>query len=603
MKSFFKTFGAALLAFVVGTMLMWFLLMSLFAGIASAFGPKPVSVSSESVLLIDLKNGIVDSPDNTVGAVDFNTMEISTSNTVLEVSNALKNAAIDPNIKGIFLNFAGSGSVSFANAEELRAELVRFKESGKFIIAYNDVYSQASYWLCSVADKVYANPQGFMQWQGISANLMFFKGLLDKLDAEVQVIRHGSFKSAVEPYITDKMSPANRLQMNTIVGSMWDVLVGDIAESRKIDADKLREYAETMAIEQPSDALEAGMVDGLLYRDEVLDKLAELTGTKKTAKTSGKKTESSVNMVSLGDYIVAHAMTGKKVSRNKIAVIYAEGDIVDGEGRRGEVGGLTLSEQIAEARLDKGVKAVVVRVNSPGGSALASEVIWREMELCREQKPLIVSMGAMAASGGYYISAPADVILADRTTMTGSIGVFGMVLNLEKTMRDKLGITFDVAKTNPSADMGSIARPLSTAERDFLQRQVETTYSTFVSRVAAGRNMENAQVDSIGQGRVWLGLNAKEKGLVDSFGGLSDAILLAVDRAGVASDYRVYEIIGEPNPFAMLLSAFSAQAKMNSAVMVGGNEMEGAYKFYDKVKRMLDGQGIVARIPYDVDFE
>lgn len=600
MKSFFKTFGAALLAFVVGTMLMWFLLMAMFAGITSAFGPKPVSISPESVLLIDLQNGVVDSPDNAVGGIDFNDMKISSSNTILEVHNAIELAATDPNIKGIYMNFTGSGTISMANVEELRAGLVKFKESGKFIIAYNDVYSQTSYWLCSVADKVYVNPQGYMQWQGVAANVMFFKGLLDKLDADVQVIRHGSFKSAVEPYITDKMSPANSLQMNTMVGSIWNVIVGDIASSRKIEASKLKEYAETMAIAEPSDALDRGMVDSLLYQDQVLETLTNMVRGEKAAKAS-KKDKPTVNMVSLSDYIFAHSMTGKRISKNKIAVIYADGDIVDGKGRIGEVGGLTLSEQIAKARHDEGVKAVVLRVNSPGGSALASEVIWREMELCRQQKPLIVSMGGMAASGGYYISAPADVILADRTTLTGSIGVFGMVLNLEKTMRDKLGITVDVAKTNGAADMGSFARPLSTPEREYLQRQVESTYATFVTRVSDGRNLKYAQVDSIGQGRVWLGTNAREIGLVDGFGGLSDAILLAVDRAGIADDFRIYEIIAEPNPFSMLLSAFSAQSKVKASAPAVGSQIEGMYKYYDNATRMLNQKGIIARMPYDIE--
>ena len=557
-----------MLAFFVGTVLMWFVLFSIIGGIAASFGQRQVYVPSDAVLVVDFRSGIVDSPDNRFGAFDVNRRRLETSNTMLEVTDAVRLAASDPNIKGIYINIAGSGAVNYGNMEELRSELLRFKESGKFVVAYNEVYSQPAYWLSSAADRVFIHPEGFMDWRGVAANVMFYKGLLDKLGVDVEIIRHGTFKSAVEPYITDRMSPANRLQMTTLVNSLWDVMLADISESRGIPADKLRQYAEEMAVREPDDALRFGFVDGVLYRDEMAGMLSALCrGEELSAASVSEHTD--FNAVSLGDYIAARAVHARKVSKNKVALIYADGQIVDGESYPGAVGGATLADQIAQAREDNGVKAVVLRVNSPGG---------------------------------YYISAPADVILADRTTQTGSIGVFGMKLNLEKTLRDKVGITVDVAKTNAYADMGSIARPLMPAERAFLQGQVEKTYGTFVEHVAAGRNMTFEQVDEIGQGRVWLGTEAEKNGLVDGFGGLSDAVALAADRAGIAADFRVYEILSEPDSFAAFLSMFSARMQRFSAACVHG-ELGEAFVHYDMLSRTLREDGVMALMPYTISFE
>lgn len=600
MKNFFKTFGAALLAFVVGTFLMWLIVIGLFAGVVSSFAPRPVSVPSEGVLVIDLANGIVDSPENRYGGFDMRTRRIATSNTILEAVNAIQYAAVDPAIKGILLNISAGGTVNYANMEEIRDQLVKFrKESGKFVAAYDEVYSQGTYWLCSAADKVFLNPEGFVDWRGVAANVMFFKGLLDKLDAEVEIVRHGTFKAAVEPYITDKMSPANRMQMSTLVESLWSVMVEDVSSSRGIPVSSLREYAAKMSVASAEDALRLGFVDALLYRDQVNRTIAamargEEVDSYETPDGGGVK----VNTVSLEDYIAVHPVLNTRISKNRIALVYAEGEIVDGDSYPAAVGGSTLAEQIAEAREDKGVKALVLRVNSPGGSALASEVVWREMELCRKEKPVIVSMGGVAASGGYYISVPADVIFADRTTQTGSIGVFGMMLNLEKTLRDKLGVTVDVVKTDPSADMGSIARPITAAERAFLQNQVENTYRTFVNHVAEGRNMTFDRVDEIGQGRVWLGVDAQKNGLIDGFGGLADAISLAADRAGVAADFRIYQITSEPDSFTALVSMLSARVK--SSVVRG--ELGEAFTEYNAMMHTLGKNGIVARMPYNIVF-
>lgn len=607
MKGFFKTFGAALLAFVVGSVLMWLIAMFVFAGFAAgltaAFSPKGMVSTSGEMLVINFENGIVDSPENRYGSFDMNTMTMDVSNTVLEVANALQVAAVDPKIKGVYINITGNGAMNYGNLEELRNELVKFKTSGKFIVAYDEVYSQPAYWLSSVADKVLIHPEGMLDWRGVSANVMFYKGLLDKLDVKVEVFRHGTFKSAVEPYIMEGMSPANRIQMEMIVNSMWDVMVGDVAVSRGISADKLKEYADNLVIGNPEDALACGLVDGVVYEDQALG-ILEAMCRGKEIKDNNVSGTGDVSMVSLGDYATVHALDIYNYkAKNKVAIIYAEGQIVDGESYNGAVGGATLASQIAQARMDDNIKAVVLRVNSPGGSALASDVIWREMELCREKKPVIVSMGGVAASGGYYISSPADVILADRTTQTGSIGVFGLLLNLEKTFKDKLGITFDVAKTGPVADMGNMTRTLTVKERNFIQQNVEDTYSTFVEHVAAGRNMTFDEVDAIGQGRVWLGVEAEKNGLVDGFGGLADAVSLAVDRSGIASDYGVCEILPQQNSFGALVSMLFANVSATSDAKLK-NELGDVFVHYNRLKTMLeDNNGIMAMMPYTIEFK
>lgn len=581
MKRFFSTFGAALLAFIVGVLILWLVIVAVLGGVMSSFSPRAAAVSENSVLVIDFANGIVDSPENGFSP-DLINGRFDVSNTLLDVVNAIRCAATDNNIKGIYINNVGYGVINTANTEELRAELQRFKDSGKFIVAYNDTYTQGMYWLSSVADKVYLNPEGTLEWHGLAGSVYFYKGLLDKLGVDVQIIRHGTFKSAVEPYISNEMSPANRLQMTTLVESMWQVLLDDISASRGIPVERLREYAEQLTVASPEDAVRLEMVDGLRYADEVAAELNALTGVEKA------------NMVKLSSYI--SGLVDRKISRNKIAVIYADGQIVNGESSNGSVGDLTLTKQIAEARNDDGVKAVVVRVNSPGGSALASENIWREMELCRAVKPVIISMGGMAASGGYYISSPADVVFADRTTTTGSIGVFGTIPNVGRALKDKLGVSVDVVKTSPSADIGTWTRALTGPEKAYLQNNVEKCYSTFVGHVASGRNMTFEQVDSIGQGRVWLGTDAERIGLIDGFGGLTDAIGLAAERAGVADDYRVTEIY-QTNSLSMVLELLKGASVKTSGVVDGVN---GGLKYIDGIMRAVEKSGVMAMMPYEL---
>lgn len=599
MNSFFKSFWAALLAFVVGSILTTFLSILIFAGFVASIGStKTVAVKPNSVLKIDLGSTIVDAPSNKSGSLNLSLMSFTPSNTLLEVLRAVEVAETDNNIKGIYINLTGMGSMNMANVEELRAALVKFKEnSGKFIVAYNENYMQVSYYLSTVADKVIMNPEGVMDWRGLSATVMFYKGLLDKLDVEVDIFRHGTFKSAVEPYMTDKMSPANRHQMETYAKSLWNVLLDDISASRGISKEKLDEYASTLVIRSAAQAKAYGMVDEVLYEDQVNSILAAMVAGEEIADYSDPGSGKAPESISLDKYITYTSMATRRISKNKIAVVYADGGIQSGENANDVAGSASVAAQLAKAREDKNVKAVVFRVNSPGGSVLASEVMWREVNLLREEKPVIVSMGNRAASGGYYISCPADVILADRTTLTGSIGVFGMAMNLEKAMKNKLGITVDVAKTNPHADMLTGFRGVNRDEREYMMGMIEEVYANFVGHVADGRNMTREAVDEIGQGRIWLGTDALSIGLIDGFGGLNDAIALAADRAGVADDFRVYEVVDEKDQFQLLMeAAFSGarEARLRS-------DLGEAFVYYNHLKQTLEEPGIQARLPYEIE--
>ena len=578
--NFFKTFLASLLAFFVANFVWFFLFIIIVAGVA-AIGSSTTIVEPKSVLKIDLSESIVDQPVNDpLAGFDPMSMNVQKSVSNMQVMNAIESAAQDDNIEGIYINLTGTGTASAALLEEVRDYITAFKESGKFVVAYGEIYSQGGYYLASVADSIYLNPVGEMDWRGLAMQVMFYKGALDKLGIEPQVFRHGTFKSAVEPYIMSRMSPENRTQMETIASSIWGTMVADIAKERNLSIDSLNMFATDLSAMMAEDALANRMVDGLKYEDEVEDILREKLEL---------DADEDITFVTLGEYIAANPYT-PTYSDNKIEVIYAEGQIVQGTSEQGTLGSSTLADQLAEARLDEEVKAVVLRVNSPGGSALASEVIWREMELLRQQKPVIVSMGDYAASGGYYISAPADAIIADATTLTGSIGVFGLMFNAEKALNNKLGITIDVAKTNPSADMGMPFRAVSSSERAHIMRSIEQVYSTFVNHVADGRNMTFDSVDAIGQGRVWTGNDGNRIGLVDEIGGLKYAIAVAADKAECLDDYMVRESMGEPTGLAALLS--SLEAHISDRKM--RKEMGAMYDEYRSLRALMENEGVQA---------
>ena len=473
--NFFKTFLACVLAFFVGSFIssfMWFFMVIV---MALSMDTNTVSVRDGSILKIDLSEQIVDSPaSDPLADFDFLSMQSTRKLPLMKALRAIEAAKDDKRIEGIYLRMNGGGGVEgSALLEELREGIVDFKQSGKFVVAYDEVYSQGRYYLASAADSIYLQPQGGMDWMGLSSNVMFFKGLFDKLDVRAEVFRPTAcrYTSAVEPYILDKMSSANREQMQQLVNSLWKTIAGSVAESRGIELAELNRLADNLAVTLPEEALEKHFVDGLLYEDQMDDVFASL------GVEAGK--DGDFRFVSLGDYASQLSASGSS-SASKIAIVYAEGEIVDGEASAGSIGGNSLARELAEVREDDSIEAVVLRVNSPGGSALASDVIWREMELLKAEKPVVVSMGSYAASGGYYISAPADVIVADRMTLTGSIGVFGMFLDYSGALKNKLGITVDGVQSNASAGMGEF-KPLTPAERACIMRGVDKVYDTFTS--------------------------------------------------------------------------------------------------------------------------
>jgi len=556
--------------------------------VSSSTSNKQVAVLDNSILVINLENEVVDrASENPMENFNFKTFKPNPKAGLNNILLNIKNAKTDNKIKGIYLNMM-SIQAGIASIEEIRNALVDFKKSGKFIVSYNDIYTQKAYYLISVADKIYLNPQGSIEWKGLGAEMMFFKGTLEKLGVEPQIIRHGKFKSAIEPYILDKMSDANRQQTITYMGSIWNNMLSSIAASRKLTIADLNMYADSMKIEDAKTALQYKMVDGLKYKDEIIDELKKL---------SGIKAKEDLKMISIVDYTYSIENTKKdEKDKPKIAVIFASGQIDMGEGDAKTIGSDGLSRTIREARLDSTVKAIVLRVNSPGGSALASEVIWREVVLAKQAKPVIVSMGDVAASGGYYIASPADVIVANPNTITGSIGVFGVLWNSKKLINEKLGVTIDTVKTNAHSDIGSVFRPMTSSEQFIIQKSVENIYDVFISHVSDGRKMTKAQVDSIGQGRVWSGVNAKEIGLIDELGGIEKAIEIAAQKAKL-KNYTLVEFPKEKDFFQQFLK----EAKGGFEMSIIENNLGDSYKYYQHVQKALKVSGIQARLPFEID--
>ena len=553
---------------------------------------RTVTVKEGSILRIDFSEVINDAPSSDpLAGFDFRTLQSTRQLSLLKVLRTLEAAAVDDRIEGIYLRMNGTGGVTgTALIEELREAIELFKQSGKFVVAYNETYSQWQYYLASAADRIYLQPEGGMDWSGLSTSLMFYKGLFDKLDLKAEVFRPTvcKYKSAVEPYILDRMSEANREQMQALVDSMWGTIAEAVAASRGIDVERLNEIADKLQVTLPEDALKYGFVDGLLYEDQMKEVFAELG-----VEDDG---EGNYDFVSLGDYASMVGVDLDNLGADRVAVVYADGQIVDGEGYGDAVYGNSLAAELADVRRDEKVKAVVVRVNSPGGSALASDVIWREMELLRAEKPVVVSMGSYAASGGYYISCPADVIVADRLTLTGSIGVFGMFLNPIDALKNKLGITLDGVKSNASAGMGSV-EPLTPAQRASIMRGVDKVYETFTQDVAAGRNLPIEKVLDIAGGRVWSGSDALGIGLIDAYGGLKTAIALAVDKAGLGENFRVVEVTQQPSGLAAMLSALNVSVRKAFV----RSELQELFGGYDRVQRLLRMQGVLMYSPYEVE--
>ncbi len=589
---FLKVFLAALLAVVVGGVLSSLLWIFIFIGLAGSMESTTV-VKPNSVLVVDLAEDITDAPSaNPLGAIDFNTMTVRKQLSLLQVLRSVKAAESDERIKGIYLRMNGTGAVDIAAIEELRTALEEFKQSGKFIVSFNEGYSQASYYLASVANKIYLQPEGSMSWQGLSSTLIFYTGLFDKLDISVDIFRPTAckYKSAVEPYFLKQMSPDNRRQMAALGTSTWEVIVDAVSEARGIDKKTLNTLADKLAVTMPAEALKHKFVDGLIYEDQMNDVFKEF-GVELDSDGECAK-------VTLGEY-AAQVVDLQNISADKIAIVYAEGQILDGEGEQEAIYGQTMAETIKSVRLDDKVKAVVLRVNSPGGSALASDVIWREIELMKAEKPVVISMGSVAASGGYYISAPGDVIVANKMTLTGSIGVFGMIMNPNKMLTNKVGLTFDSVSTNSHSTFGSLGHSIDATERAVIMKSVDKVYERFTGLVSEGRNLPIAKVLDIAAGRVWTGVQAQENGLVDTLGGLNAAIALAADKADLET-YRVNEVLSTEDPFAAIFSGLGAKVRASVLRSEMGSD---TYVQYNKVKSVVSQNGVMAMMPYEIRFE
>jgi protease-4 len=589
MKEFFKFVFASMLGFILSGILVGLIVFLIIIGIIATLGSdKTVEVQSNSILRIDLNYAVAERTPPSSG-LDFLGIDGDKTIGLNDILADIKKAKTDTNIKGIYLD-ESDVTPGEATSEEIRNALIDFKQSGKFIIAYSEIYTQGFYYLASVADKVYINPKGIFLFHGFSQEITFLKGALDKLGIEAQIIKVGTYKSAVEPYFLTKMSPANRLQVNSYLGSLYGHFLTGIGESRKINKDTLFEYANDLKIRLPEDALKYKLVDGLKYKDEVLDELKHLTGV---------DYKDDIKTVDLADYAKAvpeNSNKEKKESKNRIAIVYASGDITGGDGDDNSIGSERISKALREARLDDKVKAVVLRVNSPGGSSLASDVIWREVMLTKKAKPVIVSMGDYAASGGYYISCAADSIFAEPNTITGSIGIFAVLPNMQKFFNDKLGITFDGVKTGKYADLGDISRPLTPEERDILQNEVDHGYDDFTKAVAAGRHKTQAYINSIGQGRVWTGEQAIQNGLVDRLGNINDAIKSAAKMAKIKN----YKLVAYPEQ-KTFLSKFGSNMSVEMKTHYMKSELGDNYKYYEQIKAVTQMMRTPQmRLPYEI---
>lgn len=556
-------------------------------GLVASSGDTEVTVKENSILHINLNGRTLvarTSEDNVnfppMGGIfgeDF-------SAGLINIKKAIAEAKTNENIKGIYLN-VGLIIAGQANLLELREVLEDFKSSGKFILAYDEAYSESGFYLASVADELYLNPLGAIDFNGFSSEVVFLKGFFEKVGIKPEVFRVGEFKSAVEPFILDKMSPENRLQTQSFLSDINAQALKGIAKSKGMNLDTLTQINTEMRVKNPEDAVKYGLATALAYEDEIEAKLKEKLGLKEDDKIS------TIKITELNSTVGSKNIT----SENRIAVIIAEGDIVSGSAE-GAISSEKFKEEIRKARKDKKIKAIILRVNSPGGSVLASEVIWREMMEAKKSKPLYVSMGEVAASGGYYIAAPADTIVAQPNTITGSIGIFGLWFNVEELLNDKLGVTSDVVNTGVYSDFMNPARKMTEAERMIVQSSVEDGYETFIRRVADGRKMHPDSVKAVASGRVWTGAQAKERGLVDVLGGLEATIKIAAERIKVGEDYRVVYYPTQKMWFETLFEDFGNNIK-SSWIKA---ELGDYYPTYLKVQKLKNYKGVQVRMPQDI---
>lgn len=596
MKSFFKFTFASILGVIVGGFILLFLGIMILVGIASS-ADKPVTVKNKSILEIRLNKELADrSSENPFDELDIPGSGSSTIglNTILE---SIEKAKTDEKIKGIYLNVSDISSSfgGIASIEEIRNKLKEFKETGKFIVSYNNFgYSQKAYFLNSVADSIYLNPEAMMILIGMGGERTFYKKFLEKYGVEAQVIRVGKYKSATEQFFRENMSDESREQTMAYVGDIWGQILTGISEERGVSIEKLNKIIDAFAIKKAQDAKDFNLIDGVIYKDEMNSILRKLSDIKEDKK---------LRLISVSDYSKSPD-ENPSFSKNKIAVVYATGGIGNEQSETSI--GPELAKTIRKARRDSTVKAIVLRVNSPGGSALVSDIIWREVELASKEKPVIASMGNVAASGGYYISCAADTIVADKNTITGSIGIYGLFFSGEKLIKDEIGFTTDSYGTNKHSAFGGgyplrilplSSRKFTATEKAIIQEIINDGYDTFLTRVADGRNKTKEEIHEVAQGRVWSAIDAKENGLVDVLGGLETAIEIAKEKAGLIDDYRIVSLPKQKDPIEELIKDLTGEAKTRFIK----HELGDTYRYYNQAKSIIELGGIQARLPYEIE--
>jgi len=578
--NFFKSFLASCLGTLVTLIVLIVLIIGILIGISSE---EEVIVKDNSVLQLNLDAQITEQQiENPFEGLPIGNQIANIG--LLQLKQTILNAKSDPNIKGIYLNVTYP-MTGFSTIEEIRQSLIDFREDGKWVVAYSDVMSEQAYYLASAADKVYLNPEGEVEFNGLAFEMTFFKKMFEKLEIKPEIFRVGEFKSAVEPFLLEKASDENRLQLTEMVNSIYDHVLTRISESRNLKKDKLKEISDKMLARSAKLTVEHGLVDSLLYYDQVLGELRGRLSIGETAK---------VNFIKYNKY--RKTIESKSSSpENEIAVIVAEGTILPGSADEGVIGSDTFAEEIRKARENKKVKAIVIRVNSPGGSFQASDIMWREINLASQKKPVIASMSDYAASGGYYLAMGCDTIVAQPHTITGSIGIFSVLFDASGFMNNKLGITTEEIKTGEYGEMITISRPLTDAEKNVWQTRTEEIYETFTGKAAEGRNISKEEIKKVASGRVWTGVQAKEKGLVDVLGGYDDAVRIAAEKAGIADNYRVKLYPRVKNFYEQLIEGFGENTKTNALK----EEMGQYYSLYEQWQHVKSYNGVQARMPFE----
>ena len=593
--TFWKTVWATLVGNFIASIIGTLITIGIIAAIVAAFSSgEDVSMENESILKIKLENSFT---ERGLDTPSFNLDGAEDRIALRDLERVLRFAKTDERIEGVYLNI-GAIEAAPAMLLEIHNAILDFKASGKWVVAYSESYSQAGYFLASAANEVYMYPTGTFDWHGLNAEVMFYKKLLDNLEIEAQVIRgpNNKFKSAVEPFIYDHMSDENRLQMATFIDDIWKVMCERISAQRGVSVEELNAAATSLQFINNNNLLQSKLIDGLLYPDEIASKMSARLKDKGKLEND-KKIEEEI--ISYSRYLDVVKLEDKASEIAQVAVVYAIGGIESGKGNDETIGSDRIAKALRDARLDDGIKAVVLRVSSPGGSALASDVIWREAELLKQSgKVFVVSMGDYAASGGYYIACGADRIFAQPNTITGSIGVFGIIPNLQNFLDHKLGITFDAYKTHEHANMMTLTSPLDTVQKRAMQVMVSNIYNDFTSKVALGRNLTQTYVDSIGQGRVWSGEDALSIGLVDELGGLNEAIAYAASKAGVPSN-SILELPEMLDPLEEFFDNISG--KSEDAIL--SRLLGSRFKNYQDIRQLSNGGKIQTRLPFYITVE